>query len=320
MIVSRAPMLLTFLGNSGYTKKVVSTTIDKYSYAVVNQTPLVNSISARYSMSELVDDIKSLKNDRIRNSLEILGVLNNIEVGTFASFPLEVGFSSRASYSASVLIALMNFKLGFVESKKLCGLIESVEKLSGSVVSNHTPHAIVNGGLAKYIFDKEKVVISAPIFLNFTTKHELENSMVIYHVSTSKPIKMSQEKHNIDPKEADHLDNLIDVFANSLEIGDLPQIAYWLHKGWLVEKKVGFNIPNKIVDSAFEIGFQNGALGGKYIGDIYSGCLLFINQDNRQGMSKAIKKHFINNNIKKYHEYSIKLTQSGTNILLDTER
>ena len=63
MIVVRAPMRISFVGGGTdlaefYRESpgaVISTAIDKFVYVAINRTPLIDKVSARYSISETVD-------------------------------------------------------------------------------------------------------------------------------------------------------------------------------------------------------------------------------------------------------------------------
>src|SRR5689334_14928240 len=77
MIVVRAPMRISFVGGGTdlpdfYRRSpgaVISTAIDKFVFVVINRTPLIDKVSARYSISETVDHPSELQHTRIRAAL-----------------------------------------------------------------------------------------------------------------------------------------------------------------------------------------------------------------------------------------------------------
>src|SRR3989344_1278075 len=114
MIVIRAPLRISFVGGGTdlpnfYRRspgRVISTAIDKYVYVVINRTPLIKKVSARYSITEMVNHPTELKNDRIRAALLDLGIHNNIEVGTFSHLPGGTGLGGSSSFSVALLKGL----------------------------------------------------------------------------------------------------------------------------------------------------------------------------------------------------------------------
>ena len=117
MIIARAPLRISFVGGGTDLPdfyqispgRVISATIDQYVYTVVNQTPLMKKISARYAVTELVNHPSELKNDRIREALLDLNILHGIEVGTFSHLPGGTGLGSSSSFS----VGLMKASIGF---------------------------------------------------------------------------------------------------------------------------------------------------------------------------------------------------------------
>src|SRR3989344_470099 len=115
MIIARAPLRISFVGGGTdlpefyrqYPGRVISTAIDKYVYVAVNRTPLIKKVSARWSLSEVVDHPSELKNDRMRAALLGLGIERNIELGVFSHLPGQTGLGSSSSFSVALLKGLL---------------------------------------------------------------------------------------------------------------------------------------------------------------------------------------------------------------------
>src|SRR3989338_7237082 len=114
MIVARAPLRISFVGGGTdlpdfyryHQGSVLSAAIDKFVYVVVNPTPMINKVSARYSISETVDHPSKLQHTRIRAALADLGIEKGIEIASFASLPAKTGIGSSSSFSVALLKAL----------------------------------------------------------------------------------------------------------------------------------------------------------------------------------------------------------------------
>jgi len=93
MIVVRAPMRISFVGGGTdlpefYRKtagSVISAAIDKFVFVVINRTPMIDKVSARYSISESVDHASELQHTRIKAALLDLGIEKGVEIASFAS-------------------------------------------------------------------------------------------------------------------------------------------------------------------------------------------------------------------------------------------
>src|SRR3989344_1695457 len=117
MIVVRAPLRISFVGGGTdlpdfYRRSpgpVISTAIDKFVYLVINRTPLIDKVSARYSISESVNHPSELQHTRIKAALLDLGISKNVEIGSFATLPAKTGFGSSSSFSVALMKGLHSF-------------------------------------------------------------------------------------------------------------------------------------------------------------------------------------------------------------------
>jgi D-glycero-alpha-D-manno-heptose-7-phosphate kinase len=76
----------------------------------------------------------------------------------------------------------------------------------------------------------------------------------------------------------------------AMERGDLRRLAELMHVHWEHKKKRTQGMSNTQIDSYYELGRSNGALGGKLIGAGGGGFLMFYTEDKtrlRQAMTRA---------------------------------
>src|SRR5436309_619366 len=135
MIVVRAPMRNSFVGGGTerpdfYRKSpgaVISTAIDKFVFVVINRTPLIDKVSARYSISETVDHPSQLQHTRIRAALLDLGIDKGLEIASFASLPAKTGIGSSSSFSVALmkgLNAYLGRNIGAAEAAEAASRLE----------------------------------------------------------------------------------------------------------------------------------------------------------------------------------------------------
>ncbi|MGZ3687530.1 MAG: galactokinase, partial [Bdellovibrionota bacterium] len=75
----------------------------------------------------------------------------------------------------------------------------------------------------------------------------------------------------------------------ALEAGDTHTFAQMMHQHWLHKKERSGGISNENINRWYDVGFANGALGGKLIGAGGGGFILFYAND-RVALRKAMAK------------------------------
>ena len=127
-IVTRAPFRVSFAGGGtdlpsfyqrGY-GAVVSTTIDKYVYVMINRyRPLLGQgvddlgryrIRLSYSSTENVQSIDELKHPIVREALRLLDLDIPMDIATMADVPAGTGLGSSGTFSVALLHALHSIK------------------------------------------------------------------------------------------------------------------------------------------------------------------------------------------------------------------
>jgi len=76
---------------------------------------------------------------------------------------------------------------------------------------------------------------------------------------------------------------LAEHLRRALLKGDLPTFGALLHAGWEAKKRISSHISNPLIDEAYALARQNGALGGKITGAGGGGFLLFFCEERHQG-------------------------------------
>ena len=114
MIISRTPLRISFVGGgsdlpSFYERQpgaVVSATIDKYIYIIVNKR-FEDSIRVSYSETEIVKRPEELRHELVREALKLTGINKRVEIVSISDIPGKgTGLGSSSAYTVGLLNAL----------------------------------------------------------------------------------------------------------------------------------------------------------------------------------------------------------------------
>ena len=333
MIVVRAPLRISFVGGGTdlpdfyrlYQGRVISTTVDKYVYIVLNRTPLVPKISARYTISETVDKPERLQHTRIKAALIDLKIKKGIEIASFASLPAKTGLGSSSSFSVALIKGLYAYqgkKLTQEEAAELACRLEI--NLLNEPIGKQDQYAASFGGLNMFEFNTNGKVRVTPVMLSFKTRLAFEKHLLLFFTGLTRDAGtvLKEQKLNIKPKmkTLKKMADSVNEFSEKLCAGDFRALGKMLHEGWLMKKSLATAISNSIIDKLYDQGIKNGAWGGKILGAGGGGCILFIVPvKNRAAVRSAVTQIAKTNNLKEFQEIPIKFVQSGAEILFNAD-
>lgn len=331
MIVVRAPLRISFVGGGtdiaefykSYPGRVVSTTIDKYVYLIINPTPLVNKISARYSESETVDRPSKLQHSRIRAALMDLGIENNIEIGSFASLPAKTGLGSSSSFSVALMKGLHAFKGNRVNAAEAAEEASRLEiSLLKEPIGKQDQYAAAVGGLNLIQFNKDGSVDVEPIMLDFRKRSDFNDSLLLFYTGLTRNASdvLSGQKKGMKDKHETYKamsDSALE-FRDKLIAGDVSGLGEMLHQAWLRKKQLSGKISSGTLDALYDAGIKAGAWGGKVLGAGGGGCLLFMAPPEKHAaILSALKKVAKKEKLNDAREIPFAFTESGADILMN---
>lgn len=331
MIVVRAPMRVSFVGGGTdlpdfyhqYPGCVISAAIDKFVYIVINRTPLIDRISARYSISETVRHSSELQHTRIRAALIDLGIEKNIEIGSFASLPAKTGLGSSSSFSVALLQGLHVYTGKSVSKHELARLASRLEiELAHEPIGKQDQYAASFGGLNMFRFNPDDTVDVEPILLDYRKRSALEDHLALFFTGiTRSAADVLREQRANTPRTLDTLKEMADSvseFKKRLLVGDMEGLGRMLHAGWLRKKSLASSISNSFLDDLYASGMDCGAWGGKVTGAGGGGCMMFLMPPERKAaLREAIKKVAEENNLAEWREIPIRFVQSGAEVLFN---
>jgi len=333
MIIARAPMRISFVGGGTdlpsfyrkYPGRVLSVSIDKYSYVTINHPPLVKKVVARYAEIELVDHPRELKNGRIREVLLKFGIKKEIDVGCFSDVPVKAGLGSSSSFAVALIKGFSAYVGKRVDARTVAEAAAKLEiKTLKEPIGKQDQYAVALGGLNILQFNPDGSVEVMPVRLDFKKRFEFENHLLVFFTGITRAASsvLTEQNARADKnfKTLKKMSDSVFEFRDKLVAGNFKALGKMLHEGWLLKKTLASNISNPVVDEYYEEGMRRGAWGGKVLGAGGGGCLLFIapvakKNAIRKGMAAVAKKH----KLADFGEIPINFVQSGVEILMNNE-
>jgi D-glycero-alpha-D-manno-heptose-7-phosphate kinase len=306
MIVSKTPLRLT-LGGGGtdlpaYSSKhggfVVTSAINKYIYLVVNRR-FENAIRASYSITEIVEPIENIKHPVIREALKMLNLKSNLELISIAEVPAETGLGSSSSFTVGLLHALHMYK---DEPLTRQTLAEEACRLQMEILNEpcgfQDTFIAAYGGFICLDIKTDGHVLVSPLKIHDETLRELEHSLVFFYtgIKRSSSTVLTDQGSAVKEDGSKALDAMHEIKAigykvkRALEEGALSEFGRLQNEHWQVKKSTCATISNDFIDRWYELGIENGALGGKLMGAGGGGFLMFYCENGRDRLRKVMAK------------------------------
>lgn len=285
MIIVKAPLRISFVGGGSdfpdfykkYTGKVISTTINKYVYVMINTSPLLKGITARYSQIEQVDKLDDLKNDRIREVMKYFKVKEPIEVSVISDLPVGLGLGGSSAFTVALIKGFSILKgeqLTPMQIAELaCGI--EIDKLKEPIgVQDQVASAM--GGFNLMEFKKGNWIYFSPT----AEFKDFQEYLLLFFTDQTREAKtiLKEQKENIPDKitALKAIVDLVDLFKESLIKRDFREAGKIIEDSWLLKKTLASKITDPLIDYLYKKGIEAGAWGGKLLGAGGGGCLLFV--------------------------------------------
>ncbi len=309
-----------------YPGRVISTAIDQFVHIVANRTPLVEKISARYSISETVDHPKDLRHTRIREALLDLGIIKGLEIASFATLPQGTGMGSSSTFSVALMKALYTYQGKKANRAEIAEAAARLEiELVGEPIGKQDQYAAAFGGFNVFQFNADGSVEVKPILLDYQKAFNLESHILLFFTGITRNASsvLTEQRANIDKKFQtlkDMADSVPEFEARLLK-GDIKGLGAMLHEGWLRKKSLTSTASNSVIDGLYEAGMENGAWGGKVLGAGGGGCVLFIvSPERRTTVHAALVKKASSFELADAKELPVGFVQSGVEILHNSDK
>lgn len=287
MIIVRTPVRISFVGGGtdfkDYWSKsggdVVSTSIDKYVYAIVKRR-FDNDICLNYTKRERVSKIDEIQHDLIREAMRKTGVEKGVEITTLADIPSE---GSGLGSSSSITVALLHALYGY------CGKLVTAEQLAkeaceieidtlNSPIGIQDQYIAAYGGLRHFNFYPDGSVGIENLLLNGNQINRFKASLHLFYLKKTRKssVILEKQKAGIDANRTllDSMRDLVLPFKEALIEMKFDKAGLILHETWMKKKSLAENISSSEIDRYYETALKAGALGGKVTGAGGGGFLL----------------------------------------------
>lgn len=323
LVVTKTPLRISFFGGGTdidyfYKKKfgeVFSTTIDKYIYVTVKEHSNIFAQKYRlnYSVSERKNDIKSIKNNIIRETLKYLKIDRPLYISSIGDLPNKSGLGSSSSFIVGLIKALFELEGKIITKKKLAEMACYIEiKVLKNPIGKQDQYAAAYGGVNHYSFLKnsEVKITSKKIYVNFIKKI-FKNSMLLYTGIT----RNSSEILGAQKKEKHTFENLLKIkkicneFINTKKNQiNLNTFIKYLERSWQIKKDITKKMTNPRIDKIYKLLEIYGARGIKLLGAGGGGFFFFIVEKK--------KRNDLVKNLSNYKILDLNYESQGSRVIL----
>lgn len=288
MIITKTPLRISLAGggtdiNTYYRTgfgAVVSMSIDKYIWIAVNPK-FDNRIRISYSQTEIVDEIKDLQHEIVKECLQMTGIDKGIEIVSIADIPAGTGLGSSSCFTVGVLNALYNYTGKQLTQEQLAEKACEIEiNILKHPIGKQDQYGCSCGGLNYFQFNQDESVCRQKIFLPEEEIRKLNQNLIMFYTGKTRNANNILETQKAFAKRNEH--NLDLMKQQAIEIknmlrkeGVTDKLGYKLHQGWLLKQSLVSDISNSDISYFYDLAIKNGAIGGKLLGAGGGGFLLF---------------------------------------------
>ncbi len=206
---------------------------------------------------------------------------------------------SSGSYLVALLKAIHTFKKEYVSTQELaeeaCQI--EIDKLKRPV-GKQDQYMAAFGGITKLKIGKSGKVKVKKLELAPDFVRELENSMLVFYTGIHREGKDILKKQSKSTRENNKrtIENLHLIKTIGLKIeralinNDIDSVGKLMHEHWMCKRNLSNDISSSRIDRLYQLGIENGALGGKIMGAGGGGFLLFVCPENRQKIRTAMAR------------------------------
>jgi D-glycero-alpha-D-manno-heptose-7-phosphate kinase len=304
IIRSKAPLRLGLAGGGSdvspysdlYGGLILNATINLYAYCSIEE---MNNGKTEIVASDLGKQIiyNTSKELPIDDTLDLhKGVYNRIlkdfnlnplsfRMTTYSDAPAGSGLGSSSTMVVCILKAFvewLNLPMGEYEIARMAYEIERKDlNLSGG---KQDQYAATFGGFNFMEFLKDDMVIVNPLRIKRWIIDELESSMVLYYTGASRSSAaiIDEQKKNTSQGNTVAIEAMHKIKQSAIDMktallkGDIISFAQILGESWENKKKMASAITNPVIQQAFDVAIEHGAISGKVSGAGGGGFIIFI--------------------------------------------
>jgi D-glycero-alpha-D-manno-heptose-7-phosphate kinase len=253
----------------------------------------------KYSETENVDDIASIKHPILRESLQRYWPGNPLEIASVADVPAGTGMGSSGAFTVALLKGLAHARRTSITQGALAEAACEIEiDVLREPCGKQDPYVAAHGGICAYTFEPDGAVKVEPLELKAETLRSLRDNMLLFFSGDAREASVVLSDQDTRTKDGDTemLENLhrtkeLGFRSRDLLVeGDLFAYAELMHEHWLNKRRRSPGMANRRIDDLYMLARRSGVVGGKLVGAGGGGFLLVYAQtpaDTRQAMAAA---------------------------------
>jgi D-glycero-alpha-D-manno-heptose-7-phosphate kinase len=308
MIIIRSPFRLP-LGGGGtdlpsyynkYEGSLITASINKYMFVNINEPAIIDKIKISYTKTEIIDldSIENIQHDIVRETLKYLNIKKPIEIHSMADLSAGTGMGSSSAFTVALLTGLNTINRRFISLQDIAEEACKIEiDLCKKPIGKQDQYASTFGGINELQINKNGIVTVTPLILKQETIFDLENRLMMFYTNIDRDANqiLSEQcnKINNDNDVIESMHKIKDIgkqIKNALLNDDIDNFGYLLNEHWIIKKNISNQMSSSNIDKWYNIGIQNGALGGKIMGAGGGGFLLFcVKNNDRKKLKEAMK-------------------------------
>ena len=300
MIMSRTPMRISFSGGGTdladfykqETGAVLSTTINKYMYVIVNHR-FDDGFRLAYSEVEEAERASQIKNNMIRECVQYFGI-SSMDISSLADIPAATGLGSSSAYLVGLLNALSYSRSEYMSKEALAKVACKIEIESlGHHIGKQDAYSSAYGNLNLIEFHPDETVEIKPVLCSPETRDELNRSLMLFYLGKKEKRSgevLSTWDFEMGVETLREMSDLAYEMKIALEKGTtLSDFGLLLGESWKLKKRLSSEISTPEVDEIYDRALGAGALSGKLCGSGGNGfLLLFCEGQNKQKVRESL--------------------------------
>lgn len=314
MLIARAPVRISFAGGgtdlpayySKYGGCVISTSIDKYFYVILqaNPDPTLQITSSDYQ-TFYRRETTSRPNPVDENDLSLpraildhFKITRGVSMFLASEIPPGTGLGSSSTVTVAIVKAITTAKGQKVSAQEIAELASYIEiEKMGMPIGKQDQYAASFGGLNRIEFEQDKVTVT-PLKLTPNTQRQLEQNLMLFYTGRTRAASgiLSQQKASSEQQDPKVIESLHAVKAltkdvqAALESQDADALGDILHESWERKKRFASNVSNARLDELYALARANGARGGKIAGAGGGGFLmLYCPPDAQEAVTRTLE-------------------------------
>ena len=314
MIITRTPLRISFFGGgtdfpdyfNEHGGTVLSTTIDKYQYITCRKLMPYWKYKHQFhygSAYEEVNELDEIRHPSIRETMRFFNLNYGLDMHYSTDIPARSGMGSSSAFTVGLVNALYGMEGKMTNKRKLAVDAIHIERdMIGEIVGVQDQIAAAFGGLNHITFKKSEEgggFFVHPVTISRERKRELEKHLVLIFSGFQRfAVDIEKEKVSNFGKKQDSLKQMSNMVDEALEIltsnADILEFGRLLNKAWELKKSLSGKVSTNELDKMYEIGLNNGAVGGKLLGAGGGGFMLFFCEPSKQENLRNSLKNYLN--------------------------